>query len=122
MPGALRWITTRIGIQKWRSKGLHGNCVMGDRESRAGDLAVLCAMRLPPRARLQRQEDHRTGPGAGALVRQMFEWYSSGRYSVREITRMARAAGLAFRKTGKRLAACCFCDGSGSPGACSHSA
>ncbi|MGC1954466.1 MAG: recombinase family protein [Gammaproteobacteria bacterium] len=30
----------------------------------------------------------------------MFEWYATGRYSVREITRMARAEGLAFRRTG----------------------
>ncbi|EAR22155.1 recombinase family protein [Nitrococcus mobilis] len=39
-------------------------------------------------------------PELASVVRQMFEWYVTGRYSVREITRMARAEGLAFRKTG----------------------
>ena len=40
-------------------------------------------------------------PDLAPVVLQMFEWYATGRYSVREITRMARGAGLAFRKTGK---------------------
>jgi len=33
-------------------------------------------------------------------VRKMFEWYATGQHSVRDITRMARREGLAFRKTG----------------------
>ena len=40
-------------------------------------------------------------PDLAPVVRQMFEWYATGRHSVREITRMARGEGLAFRKTGK---------------------
>ena len=39
-------------------------------------------------------------PDLAPVVRQMFEWYAIGRYAVREITRMARTEGLAFRKTG----------------------
>jgi site-specific DNA recombinase len=39
-------------------------------------------------------------PELALVVRQMFEWYSTGRYSGRDITRMARKAGLTFRKTG----------------------
>jgi hypothetical protein len=33
----------------------------------------------------------------------MFEWYGGGRYSVKEITPMAREAGLAFRKSGNSM-------------------
>ena len=40
-------------------------------------------------------------PDLAPIVCQMFEWYATGRHSVREITRMARGEGLAFRKTGK---------------------
>ncbi len=40
-------------------------------------------------------------PALAPVVRQMFEWYATGRHSIREITRMARGEGLAFRKTGK---------------------
>ena len=39
-------------------------------------------------------------PELAPVVRQMFEWYATGRYSVREITHMARSEGLVFRKTG----------------------
>lgn len=39
-------------------------------------------------------------PDVAPVVLQMFEWYATGRYSVREITRKARDAGLSFRKTG----------------------
>ena len=37
------------------------------------------------------------------VVCQMFEWYATGQYSVREVTRMARREGLSFRKTGKSV-------------------
>jgi site-specific DNA recombinase len=39
-------------------------------------------------------------PDLAPVVRQMFEWYATSQYSVREITRIARSEGLAFRKTG----------------------
>src|SRR5207248_2805604 len=29
----------------------------------------------------------------------LFEWYATGTYSIREVTKMARAAGLVFRKS-----------------------
>ncbi|MGB5775147.1 MAG: recombinase family protein [Sedimenticolaceae bacterium] len=37
------------------------------------------------------------------VVRQMFEWYATGRFSVKDATRMAREAGLAFRKSGNPM-------------------
>ena len=40
-------------------------------------------------------------PDLAPVVLQMFEWYATGRYSGRDITKMAREAGLTFRKTGK---------------------
>lgn len=42
-------------------------------------------------------------PELAPVVRQMFEWYVTGRYSVREITRMAREHGLAFRNSGNPI-------------------
>ena len=39
-------------------------------------------------------------PVLAPVVLQMFKWYATGQYSVREITRMARSDGLTFRKTG----------------------
>ena len=38
-------------------------------------------------------------PDLAPMVRRMFEWYATGQYSVRDITRMARGEGLAFRRT-----------------------
>ena len=40
-------------------------------------------------------------PDLAPVVLQIFEWYATGRYSGRDITKMAREAGLTFRKTGK---------------------
>jgi site-specific DNA recombinase len=37
------------------------------------------------------------------LIRNMFEWYSRGDISIRDATRKARAAGLVFRKSGRRI-------------------
>ena len=39
-------------------------------------------------------------PDTAPLVTRLFEWYASGNYSLKEVTTMARAAGLAFRKSG----------------------
>src|SRR5437667_911777 len=38
-------------------------------------------------------------PGTAPLVRQLFEWYATGTYSVRDVARMVRSAGLVFRKS-----------------------
>lgn len=40
-------------------------------------------------------------PVSGPLIVKLFEWYATGRYSLREIGVMARAEGLAFRKSGQ---------------------
>src|SRR5215471_13155639 len=39
-------------------------------------------------------------PDTTPLVTRLFEWYASGNYSLKEVTTMAKAAGLAFRKSG----------------------
>src|SRR5690606_32436996 len=39
-------------------------------------------------------------PNLGPLVQQLYEWYSTGRYSLKEVVRKARAAGLTYRKSG----------------------
>jgi site-specific DNA recombinase len=40
---------------------------------------------------------------AAPIIRSMFEWYARGDISIREVTKKARAAGLAFRKSGARI-------------------
>lgn len=37
------------------------------------------------------------------IIRKMFEWYARGDVSTQEVTKMARAAGLVFRKSGGRI-------------------
>jgi DNA invertase Pin-like site-specific DNA recombinase len=39
-------------------------------------------------------------PDTASLVVRLFEWYASGNYSLKDVTKMARTAGLAFRKSG----------------------
>lgn len=39
-------------------------------------------------------------PELAPVVRRIFEWYVTGQYSIRDITRKAREHGLAFRKSG----------------------
>src|SRR2546427_5872412 len=39
-------------------------------------------------------------PDTAPLVTRLFEWYASGNYSLKDVTKMAKAAGLAFRKSG----------------------
>lgn len=40
-------------------------------------------------------------PVSGPLIVKLFEWYATGRYSLREIGAKARSLGLAFRKSGQ---------------------
>jgi DNA invertase Pin-like site-specific DNA recombinase len=39
-------------------------------------------------------------PVIGPIIRNIFEWYATGEYSLAEVTKMARAAGMVFRKSG----------------------
>jgi site-specific DNA recombinase len=38
-------------------------------------------------------------PNLGPIIVRMFEWYSSGQYSLAEITKMIRPEGMVFRKS-----------------------
>ena len=40
-------------------------------------------------------------PSLGAAVTQLFEWFETGRYSIKELTQKARTTGLRYRKSGK---------------------
>ncbi len=40
-------------------------------------------------------------PNLAPIVRKMFEWYATGKFSVREVALLARAEGLVFRKSGQ---------------------
>jgi site-specific DNA recombinase len=40
---------------------------------------------------------------AAPLIQKLFEWYARGDISLKEVTKKARAAGLAFRKSGARI-------------------
>jgi site-specific DNA recombinase len=42
-------------------------------------------------------------PDEAPIVTNLFEWYATGRYSLKEAARMAREFGLAYRKTGSRV-------------------
>jgi hypothetical protein len=39
-------------------------------------------------------------PAVAPIIRKIFEWYATGVYSLAEITRMAKAAGMVFRRSG----------------------
>ncbi|MBM4073840.1 MAG: recombinase family protein, partial [Planctomycetes bacterium] len=39
-------------------------------------------------------------PDVAPIIRQLFDWYVSGRHSIKEVARMARDNGLTFRKSG----------------------
>jgi DNA invertase Pin-like site-specific DNA recombinase len=39
-------------------------------------------------------------PVIAPIIRNIFEWYSTGEYSLAEVTKMAKAAGMVFRKSG----------------------
>jgi site-specific DNA recombinase len=39
-------------------------------------------------------------PERAPLIVQLFEWYATGDYSIKELGRMARNSGLTFRKSG----------------------
>jgi TonB-dependent siderophore receptor len=42
-------------------------------------------------------------PELGPLVSRLFDWFSTGRYSIKAVTEKARAAGLRYRKSGKLI-------------------
>lgn len=42
-------------------------------------------------------------PDLGSLVTRLFDWYSTGRYSLKSLTRKARSIGLCYRKSGKPI-------------------
>ena len=42
-------------------------------------------------------------PEVAPLIRQLFEWYGTGRYSLQQVAAMARQAGLRSRETGARV-------------------
>lgn len=42
-------------------------------------------------------------PETGPLITRLFEWFESGEYSLKELTRKARTAGLRYRRTGKPI-------------------
>jgi site-specific DNA recombinase len=42
-------------------------------------------------------------PSTGPMVTQIFEWYGSRRYSLKEVTRMAADAGLRYRGSGGKV-------------------
>ena len=42
-------------------------------------------------------------PDVAPLIQRIFEWYASGDYSIKELTRKAREAGMVFRKSRKPL-------------------
>lgn len=42
-------------------------------------------------------------PELGPKVTKLFEWFETGRYSIRELTQKARVAGMRYRKSGKPL-------------------
>jgi hypothetical protein len=39
-------------------------------------------------------------PAVAPIVRKIFEWYATGEYSLAELTKKAKAAGMVFRKSG----------------------
>jgi DNA invertase Pin-like site-specific DNA recombinase len=39
-------------------------------------------------------------PAVATIIRNLFEWYATGEYSLADVTKMARAAGMVFRKSG----------------------
>src|SRR5215472_8605572 len=42
-------------------------------------------------------------PAVAPIVSKLFDWYGTGRYSVKEAARMARDAGLVYRKSGAKV-------------------
>jgi len=42
-------------------------------------------------------------PAASRIIRQLFEWYATGLYSLLEVSEKAYAEGLSYRKTGARI-------------------
>jgi len=44
-----------------------------------------------------------TDPAVAPIVAKLFEWYASGQYSLKEVARLARDAGLVYRRTGAKV-------------------
>src|SRR5262249_7347631 len=44
-------------------------------------------------------------PDIAPMICRLFEWYATGRYSIKEVCRMAREQGLAVRKSGHAVTA-----------------
>ena len=44
-----------------------------------------------------------TDPAVAPIVAKLFEWYATGQYSMQEVSRMARDAGLVYRKSGAKV-------------------
>jgi site-specific DNA recombinase len=44
-----------------------------------------------------------TDPAVAPIVAKLFEWYASGQYSLKEAARLARDAGLVYRRTGAKV-------------------
>jgi site-specific DNA recombinase len=42
-------------------------------------------------------------PAMAPIVAKLFEWYATGQYSMQEVSRMARDAGLVYRKSGAKV-------------------
>lgn len=42
-------------------------------------------------------------PKIAPLIRKLYEWYATGNYSELEVTRMAQAEGLAYRRSGNKI-------------------
>ncbi len=42
-------------------------------------------------------------PAVAPIIAKLFEWYATGQYSMQEVSRMARDAGLVYRKSGAKV-------------------
>ena len=42
-------------------------------------------------------------PEVAPIIAKLFEWYATGQYSMQEVSRMARDAGLVYRKSGAKV-------------------
>lgn len=47
-------------------------------------------------------------PALGPLVQRLYEWYSTGQYSLKEVSKKARQAGLTYRKSGAPIGVSTF--------------
>jgi hypothetical protein len=64
-------------------------------ESRVGPVAI-----IRPLGYLNADRTILPDPVVAPIIRNIFEWYSIGAYSLVDVTKMAKAAGMVFRKSG----------------------